>query len=104
MQVKIKPRVNKLPMQLHASLGDPKLPKVPPLKMVIPIEYPDESPILIDFKTDYGILQNFSCLCMRVYKWLLMNIFFCRFHTVFEVNCPIFQISEGASAYKVHGL
>ncbi|OXA52868.1 mediator of RNA polymerase II transcription subunit 15 [Folsomia candida] len=65
--VKIKPRVNKLPMQLHASLGDPKLPKVPPLKMVIPIEYPDESPILIDFKTDYdstpflkSIVQSFK--------------------------------------------
>lgn len=57
MQVKIKHRGRKLPIQLNASLGDPKLPRVPPLKIIVPIGYPEESPVLIDFKNDYSNLQ-----------------------------------------------
>jgi len=52
--VTMKNRGKQLPIQLNVSIGDPKLPRIPPLKLLIPCAYPDESPILIDFKKDYG--------------------------------------------------
>ncbi len=53
-QAKLKSRGPNLPLQFNIILGDPKLPRVPPLKVLIPLDYPEESPSLIDFKKDFS--------------------------------------------------
>ncbi|XP_035703848.1 mediator of RNA polymerase II transcription subunit 15 isoform X3 [Folsomia candida] len=80
--VKIKHRGRKLPIQLNASLGDPKLPRVPPLKIIVPIGYPEESPVLIDFKNDYSATSFLNSIAesFKSRKVLLPTMF-----TVYEL-------------------
>lgn len=39
---------------IHVSLMESRLPRVPPLKINIPPEYPDESPSILDLRAEYG--------------------------------------------------
>jgi hypothetical protein len=43
-----------MPLQVTAYLADSRLPRVPPLKIHIPVDYPDESPSVIDLKKEYS--------------------------------------------------
>ncbi|CAL8071442.1 unnamed protein product [Orchesella dallaii] len=43
-----------LSLVIHVSLTEPRLPRVPPLKIFIPPDYPDESPSVLDLRSEYG--------------------------------------------------
>lgn len=53
---------------VHVSLMEPKLPRVPPLKVYIPQGYPDESPSVVDLRAEYGkwIYNLSKCMYFKI--------------------------------------
>ncbi|ODM97757.1 Mediator of RNA polymerase II transcription subunit 15, partial [Orchesella cincta] len=94
-----------LSLVIHVSLTESRLPRVPPLKIFIPPDYPDESPSVLDLRSEYGFLNSVartlkSRLLYLPQRFTVLELLGCWEMSVRQVCNPNYK-STAASRKKL---